>query len=250
MYLILFISLIKKFWELEELPTTCHLSPADIAAEEIYNSTTTRLSSGRFVVTLPFLKPRPLLGDSKTLALQRYKALECRLTRNKDLQAQYAEFMHDYLTAGHMELIPPSELGNPYHYYIPHHFVLKPDSLTTKLRVVFNASAKISAGISLNESMHTGPKLQSDIQVVLLRSRLWKYLFTADIKQMFRQILIRPSDRDYLRILWRFSSQYQIDEHRLCNVTYGTSAAPYQALRTVRELATVNGATWPLAASV
>ncbi|XP_016659921.1 uncharacterized protein LOC107883765 [Acyrthosiphon pisum] len=76
-------SLIKKFWELEELPTTFHLSTADTAAEEIYNSTTTQLSSGRFVVTLPFLKPRPLLGDSKTLALQRFKALECRLTRNK-----------------------------------------------------------------------------------------------------------------------------------------------------------------------
>lgn len=104
-------SLIKKFWELEELPTTCHLSPADIAAEEIYNSTTTRISSGRFVVTLPFLKPRPLLGDSKTLALQRFKALECRLIRNKDQEAQCAEFMRDYLTAGH---IPPSELGSPY----------------------------------------------------------------------------------------------------------------------------------------
>lgn len=129
-------SLIKKFWDLEELPVTCHLSPADVAAEKIYTSTTTRLSSGRFVVTLPFLKPRP-----------------------------------------------------------------KPDTLTTKLRVVFNASAKTSAGLSLNDSMYTGPKLQPDIQVVLLRARLWKYMFMADIKQMYRQILIRPADRDYLRIL-------------------------------------------------
>eukprot|EP00102_Acyrthosiphon_pisum_P010971 XP_008179494.1 PREDICTED: uncharacterized protein LOC103308220 [Acyrthosiphon pisum] len=243
-------SLIKKFWELEELPTACHLSPADVAAEKIYTSTTTRLSSGRFVVTLPFLKPRPLLGDSRTLALQRFKALECRLNRNKDLQDQYAEFMRDYLTAGHMELIPSSEQGHPFHYYIPHHCVLKPDSLTTKLRVVFNASAKTSAGISLNDSMYTGPKLQPDIQVVLLRARLWKYLFMADIKQMYRQILIRPADRDYLRILWRFSSTSPIDEYRLCTVTYGTSAAPFQALRTVRELANLDGAKWPIAASV
>jgi len=242
--------IIKQFWELEELPTTYHLSPADVAAEKIYQSTTTRLSSGRFVVTLPFMKPHPLLGDSKTLALQRVKALECRLERNKELQKQYAEFMHDYLTAGHMEIIPPAEQSNPYNYYIPHHCVLKPDSLTTKLRVVFNASARTSAGLSLNESMYTGPKLQPDIQVVLLRARLWKYLFMADIKQMYRQILIRPADRDYLRILWRFSSTSPIDEYRLCTVTYGTSAAPFQALRTVRELATIDGANWPLAASV
>ncbi|XP_022167349.1 uncharacterized protein LOC111031631, partial [Myzus persicae] len=178
-----------------------------------------KFCSGRFVVTLPFLKPRPLLGDSKTLALQRFKALECRLNRNKDLQDQYAEFMRDYLTAGHMELIPSSEQSHPFHYYIPHHCVLKPDSLTTKLRVVFNASAKTSAGISLNDSMYTGPKLQPDIQVVLLRARLWKYLFMADIRQMYRQILIQPADRDYLRILWRFSSTSPIDEYRLCTVT-------------------------------
>ncbi|XP_060875913.1 uncharacterized protein LOC132949153 [Metopolophium dirhodum] len=156
----------------------------------------TRLSSGRFVVTLPFLKSSPLLGDSKTLAFQRFKALKYRLIRNKNLQAQYAEFMHDYLTAGHMELIPPSELGNPYHYYIPHHCVLKPDSLTTKLRVVFNASAKTSAGISLNESMHTGPKY--------------------------------------------------------CNMIFKSYCSDLDSgtLRTVRELATVDGATWPLASSV
>lgn len=182
-------SLVKKFWELEEIAIICHLCPADVAAEQICKSTTTRLSSGRFVVTLPFLKLRPLLGDSKTLDLQRFKALECRLSRNTDLQGQYTEFMQDYLTSGHMELIPLAEKGNPYHYYIPHHCVLEPDSLTTKHRVVFNTSAKTSAGISLNNSMYAGPKLQPDIQIVLLRAHLWQYLFMADIKQMYRQIL-------------------------------------------------------------
>lgn len=67
---------------------------------------------------------------------------------------------------------------------------------------------------------------------------------------MYRQIAIQPSDRDYLRILWRFSSNSCIDEYRLCTVTYGTSAAPFQALHTIRQLATVNGASWPLAANV
>jgi hypothetical protein len=116
--------------------------------------------------------------------------------------------------------------------------------------VVFNASAKTTAGISLNECMYTGPKLQPDIQVVLLRARLWKYMFIADIKQIYRQILIRPDDRDYLRILWRFSSTLPISDYRLCTVTYGTSAAPFQALRTVRELTNVDGPKWPIAASV
>jgi len=71
----------------------------------------------------------------------------------------------------------------------------------------------------------------------------------ADIKQMYRQILVRPADRDYLRILWRFSSTSPIDEYRLLTVTYETSAAPFQALHTVRELAMVDGDNWPIAAS-
>ncbi|XP_025419482.1 uncharacterized protein LOC112689831 [Sipha flava] len=241
---------IRRFWELEELPVVRHLSPDDKAAEDIYTSTTTRLSSGRFMVALPFRKPFPMLGDSKSHALQQFKGLEFRLNRNPDLRKQYNDFMQDYLSSGHMERIPLHEIDNPLHYYIPHHCILKPDSMTTKLRVVFNASARTSTGASLNESMYTGPKLQPDIQVVLLRSRLWKYVFMADIKQMYRQIVIQPSDRDYLRILWRFSTTSPIEDYRLGTVTYGTSAASFQALRTIRHLATVDGDSWPLAANI
>lgn len=67
---------------------------------------------------------------------------------------------------------------------------------------------------------------------------------------MYRQILVHPDDRDYQRILWRFSATSPIEEYRLCTVTYGTSVAPFQALRTVRELAYQDGYAWPLAAAV
>jgi len=202
------------------------------------------------MVSLPFRKASPLLGDSKTVTLRRFQALEHRLSNDQNLQHQCADFMQDYLDAGHMELVPLKSLDNVFHYYIPHHCVLRPDSSTTKLRVVFNASARKSAGCSLNESMYTGPKLQPDIQVVLLCARLWKYVFMTDIKQMYRQIVVRPADRDYLRIFWRFSKNAPVQEYRLCTVTYGTSAAPYQALRTIQELAIVDGKLFPIAASI
>jgi len=53
-----------------------------------------------------------------------------------------------------MELIPSEEIKNPKNqvYYIPHHYVLK-ESSTTSLRFVFNASAKSSTGVSLNDAM-------------------------------------------------------------------------------------------------
>lgn len=241
---------LKKFWELEELQTTQHLSKDESTAEKFYQQTTTRLASGRFMVKLPFKSPLPLLGDSKTMALQRYRSLESKLNRDQSLRQQYIDFMQDYLSSNHMELVPIEDQDTPYNYYIPHHCVLRPDSLTTKLRVVFNASAQTPTGSSLNDHLYTGPKLQPDIQVVLLRARLWKYLFMADVKQMYRQIIVDLPDRNYLRIFWRFTVDSPIEEYRLCTVTYGTSAAPYQALRTVRELATVDGPTFPVAAEV
>ncbi|XP_050528192.1 uncharacterized protein LOC126898294 [Daktulosphaira vitifoliae] len=241
---------LKKFWEIEEMPSTRHFSLDDKMAEQIYQETTTRVSSGRFMVTIPFRTPRPILGDSKSIALRRFKFLEARLNNNQTLRDQYINFMKDYLTAGHMELVPLAEIATAHAYYIPHHCVLRPDSNTTKLRVVFNASARTSAGLSLNESMYTGPKLQPDIQAILLRARIWKYLFITDVKQMYRQILVQPTDRDYLRIFWRFSQNDPISEYRLCTVTYGTSAAPFQALRTIRELANVDGQLYPQAAEI
>ncbi|XP_071036455.1 uncharacterized protein [Parasteatoda tepidariorum] len=49
-----------------------------------------------------------------------------------------------------MELVPLDEIDKEKSFYHPHHFVIKEDSSTTKLRVVFDASAKDSNGNSLN----------------------------------------------------------------------------------------------------
>jgi len=161
---------LKKFWELKELPMVQHFSPDDKISEVIYATTTTRLKSGRFVVTLPFRKPFPVLSNSKAHAFQRFKALELRLSRQPDLRQQHVNFMQDYLSSGHMEFVPLNERDDPLSYYIPHHCIIKLDSQITKLRVVFNASARTLTGVSLNESLYTGSKLQPDILVVLLRA--------------------------------------------------------------------------------
>jgi hypothetical protein len=158
--------------------------------------------------------------------------------------------MRDYLDSEHMELVPMNQRNTPYCYYIPHHCILHPDSQTTKLRVVFDASATTAAGQSLNNSLYTGQKLQKDITQILIRARVHKFLFTADIKQMYRQIEIHSKDRDYLRILWRFDQQMPIEEYRRNRVTYGTSCAPHQALRTLQHLASTEEDRFPIAANI
>ncbi|XP_037928747.1 uncharacterized protein LOC119663153 [Teleopsis dalmanni] len=47
--------------------------------------------------------------------------------------------------------------------------VIRDDHSTTKVRVVFDASAKTTNGKSLNEILHTGPKLQLDLFQLLIK---------------------------------------------------------------------------------
>jgi len=54
---------------------------------------------------------------------------------------------------------------------------------------------------------------------------------------MFRQIQVHEEDIDLQRILWREDPSDEVREYRLLTVTYGTTSAPYLAIRTLLQLA-------------
>ena len=70
-----------------------------------------------------------------------------------------------------MEEVSPQEVltDGPIHY-LPHHAVVRKDKSTTKVRVVYDASAR-STGCSLNECLHKGPKFDQKILDILVRFR-------------------------------------------------------------------------------
>lgn len=119
-------------------------------------------------------------------------------------------------------------------YYLPHHPVLKPTSSSTKLRVVFDASIKSSSGLSLNNILLIGPTVQDDLFAIISRFRLHKYVMTADVTKMYRQILVDDAQTDLQRILWRKQPEDDIKTSRLNTITYGTSSAPYLATRCLK----------------
>ncbi|XP_050305592.1 uncharacterized protein LOC126742831 [Anthonomus grandis grandis] len=149
---------LQKFWEVEEVPHVKVLSPEDEKCENIFRKTTYRNRDGRFVVSLPFRGDEPIFYGSRELALCNFLSLERRLQQNPKLSADYAAFIKEYLDQNHMEIVS-SDLIPKKSFYIPHHCVLKDSSPTTKLRVVFNASAKPLDGMSLNDHLLSGPKL-------------------------------------------------------------------------------------------
>lgn len=94
--------ILRKFWEIEELPTVEKTSPAEQKCEEIYRNTTTRQSDGRYIVHLPFTHDPPPIGRSYHLAHTRLIHLESRLSKSTDHRQDYNGAMQDYLDSGHM----------------------------------------------------------------------------------------------------------------------------------------------------
>lgn len=143
-----------------------------------------------------------------------------------------------------------SDISPSHCVYIPHHPIIRESSTTTRLRVVFNASNRTSNGTSLNDRMLVGPKLQTDLTAVILRWRQFRYVYSADIAKMYRQILIDLRDVDYQRILWSDSDTDAIQSYQLLTVTYDTASAPFLALRVLRQLAEDEGHSFPLAGPI
>ena len=85
---------------------------------------------------------------------------------------------------------------------MPHFPVVKTDRVTTKIRVVFDASAECN-GISLNDAVHSGPKLHNQLFDVLLRFKRYPIAIVCDVSEMYLWIQLYPSDRPFHRFLWR-----------------------------------------------
>ncbi|GFW08969.1 integrase catalytic domain-containing protein [Trichonephila clavipes] len=149
----------------------------------------------------------------------------------------------------HMEEIK-NETLDKINYYIPHHSVYKPEKTSTPLRVVFDASAKTTSGFSLNSILLNGGIIQQDLFSIVSRFRKHKYAFSADIKKMYRQILVDPNQRDLQRIMWKTSADAPVKTYKLATVTYGTVSAPFLATRTLKALADEEKAEFPDAVDV
>ncbi|XP_055383857.1 uncharacterized protein LOC129613707 [Condylostylus longicornis] len=194
--------LVKNFWQIESVETNSNkLTEEELSCERFFKSTVKRSSSGKIIVKLPFKRHFSELGSSRQIAEKRFLSLERRLNSNSNLKEEYSKFLEEYLRLDHMELVPKHD-ERLVKYYLPHHCVLKPDSSTTKFRVVFDGSCATTSGLSLNDILMIGPPVQEDLYSILLRFRFYKYGLKADICKMYRQFLLQKKfKRSSLKLL-------------------------------------------------
>lgn len=170
------------------------------------------------------------------IARKRFLNLERKLINDKVLSNEYDDFLMEYLNLGHMEKMGKFNEMQTIGYYIPHHAVFKNTSTTTKLRVVFDASAIGSSGKSLNDLLMKGPVVQPTLYSTLLRFRVNQVALTADIEKMCRQILVHNGDCQLQKIVYRSKPTDELQEFMLKTVTYGTKTVSYLATRCLVQL--------------
>ena len=140
-----------------------------------------RSSSGRFVILLPRKENSPVIGESRSQAV-RFLHLEKSLSVI-GLSKQFNNVINEYFDEGHAEPIPVADLKKtPTEvFYVPMHIVQKESNTTTKVRAVFDASAKSMTGISLNDTLLVGPTVHSCLVDLLLRFCLHRIALTIDV---------------------------------------------------------------------
>ena len=101
---------------------------------------------------------------------------------------KYDDIIQNQLMLGVIENVMNNKKDTTKHY-IPHHAGINPDKTSTKVRVVYDAWAKINKGQkSQNEYLYPGPTILKDLNWILLRFRLNKIAVIADIEKTFLQI--------------------------------------------------------------
>ena len=245
---------IKKFFSLEHLGISKHDDDENIREEmeaiERLNDTT-ELNGTVFTMPLLFKANARPLYNNRQLALHRLRRLERQLERRPDLRKDYAAEIQDLFDREVARpLLPQESPEEAQCFYLPHRAVERPDKETTKIRPVFDASAKTTEGYSLNSEILKTPVQLPKLPGILVRFRFHRIAMISDISKMFHRIHLRQDHVKYQRFLWRDDPREPPKDYVITKVAFGVKDSPYKCIRAVEMLLDKYGRDYPLADKV
>ncbi|XP_037521436.1 uncharacterized protein LOC119398677 [Rhipicephalus sanguineus] len=227
---------LRTFWELEHLGISDSVErPNEVSKVMQHLESIITYCDGRYEVALPW-KEGCELSDNKQVAVTRLHKLLTRLEKQKGLLQTYDDTIREYVRAGHAEIVDDVPPEPDKLYYMPHKEVIREQALTTKVRVVFDASSHDKGCKSLNECLEKGDNLYQDLGKILLRFRTHPMAVIADIEKAFLQISIRKEDRGAFRFLWFAEGDLmgsQLQEWRMTRVPFGATCSPFLLTATI-----------------
>lgn len=240
-----------KFWLAEKIPERAEVTSEFQKAEEIFQNSV-QLINNKFHVDMPLKEPMDQLnlGDSFSIALQRFYSLENKFKSHPEHFQLYKIFIDQYIEMGHAKIVDIGnyDVKNDPVYFLTFHGIHNQHSKTTSFRVVFNGSQKSKTGVSLNDKMYNGPTVQNELFDILTLFRTYRYTLMCDIAKMFRNVHINDEQKSLQNILWRDDPSKPVQCLQLQTVTYGLRASTFLSTRCLIELATRYQGQYPLAA--
>ena len=120
-----------------------------------------------YTARFPWKHNHPCLPSNRHVCEKRARSLAHKLSQTPSLLQLYGEIISDQLKHGFIEQVSESEIPSHCHF-IPHHLVRK-ESATTHIRIVYHCSCRQSAYYpSLNDCLLVGPPYINDLCTLLV----------------------------------------------------------------------------------
>ena len=229
---------LKRFWELESLgidENEKRLTKDEENAMQQFKDSLV-YDGERYEVALPWREDCTGLEDNRQQAVSRLVKVEKRSQYDKEKASMYQDAINQYLKDGYARETGKTDSNSETKInYLPHHPVFRSDKVTTKYRVVFDASSKNKNGVSLNDCLLPGPVLQPNLVSIIITFRLHRVALMADIRKMFLQIKLAKQDQNVHRFLWRdFNTKIEPKTYCMTRLTFGDVSSPFEAIATVQ----------------
>ena len=222
------VDTLKAFWEVENSGLKGEVLMDDTGSDTFCKMSFT---GDRYEVGLPWKPGEPNeVPNNYDHCKTRLQSLHSRLMKDNDLMGKYNGIFQEQLAQGVVEKVPPTEIDNDKVRYMPHFGVVRKDRVTSKLRVVFDATCKTDTEqLSLNDRLERGPNLIPLLFNVIVKFTTNAIALTADIEKAFLQIGIQTADRDFLRFLWYddpFAANPSVIQLRYTRLPFGLKPSP------------------------
>ena len=178
--------------------------------DKIDASVTVNFDENRTEALLPFIdNPKEKLVPNYDVALKVYKQQIKKLNRDAAAKEAVLKSEHKLQMAGHVEWVdnlPEKEKrllnSQDVLYFLPWRFVTNENSVSTPIRLVFDASSVTKSGFSLNDILAKGINSMNSMLEITVRFRCAVVALHTDVKMMYNVIKLKPEHWTFQRYLW------------------------------------------------
>ena len=137
------ISSLERFWETESIGIRETKEDVSPPKEEFVS---VKHDGERYEIELPWKNDCLPIPDNYNLCYNRLKSMHYKLSKTPEVLKEYDDIIQEQLKSGIIEKLPNPEVETRNKegvHYLPHHAVIRQNRETTKLRIVYDGSAKI-----------------------------------------------------------------------------------------------------------